>query len=117
MSVTIPAVEWIPLNTQEKNTQQDALHATFDAEQVLRKGLTNRLARIEGHVRSVREMVLQDRPSRDVVLQVQAIKAALNQFALTLLEHELKQEMHLSEETQPQVEELIQTLKMLLKHA
>ncbi|HCR49472.1 MAG TPA: metal-sensitive transcriptional regulator [Rhodothermales bacterium] len=117
MSVTVPAVEWIPLNTQERKTQQDAILPSLDAEQVLRKGLTNRLARIEGHVRSVREMVLQDRPSRDLVLQVQAIKAALNQFALTLLEHELKQEMHLTEETQPRIEELIQTLKMLLKHA
>lgn len=53
------------------------------------KALANRLARIDGHVRAVRQMVLERRCADEILLQVAAIKAALNKVASTLLEHEL----------------------------
>jgi len=53
------------------------------------KRLADRLARVEGHVRSVRRMVLEHRCADDILLQVTAVKAALNQVASHLLEHEL----------------------------
>lgn len=116
MSVSVPTVEWIPLNTQE-NKHPISPPEKGVPEEVYRKGLTNRLSRIEGHVRSVKDMVATDRPVRDIVLQVQAIKAALNQFALTLIEHELKQGVQLPEESKQRVDDLMHTLKMLLKQA
>jgi len=60
-------------------------------------------------------MVGTDRPVRDIVLQVQAIKAALNQFALVLIEHELKEDLQLPESSRQQIDDLMRTLKMLLK--
>ncbi len=47
--------------------------------------IVNRLARIEGHVSAVREMVLQDRPCPDVLTQLAAIRAALDQVSRLVL--------------------------------
>lgn len=54
------------------------------------KKLVDRLARIEGHLRSVQKMVMDHRCADEILLQVTAIKAALNQFSSQILEHELK---------------------------
>ena len=53
------------------------------------KALIDRLARIEGHVRSIRQMVLDHRCADEILLQVAAIKAALSQFSSQILDHEL----------------------------
>lgn len=53
------------------------------------KNLVDRLARVEGHVRSVRQMVLDHRCADEILLQVAAIKAALNQFSTQIFDHEL----------------------------
>lgn len=54
------------------------------------KALANRLARLEGHVRSIRQMIVDRRCADEILLQVAAVKAALNRFSATLLDHELK---------------------------
>ena len=53
------------------------------------KSLIDGLARIEGHVRSVREMVLDHRCADEILLQVAAVKAALNRVTSQILDHEL----------------------------
>lgn len=53
------------------------------------KALADRLARIEGHVRSVRRMVLEHRCADEILLQVSAVKAAMNQVSGQILDHEL----------------------------
>ncbi len=63
-------------------------------DQASSKALADRLARIEGHLRSVRQMVLDHRCADEVLLQLAAVKAALNQFASKLLDHELTACMH-----------------------
>ena len=54
------------------------------------KALADRLARAEGHLRSVRQMVLDHRCADEILLQLSAVKAALNQTAAALLENELR---------------------------
>lgn len=54
------------------------------------KALSNRLARLEGHIRFIRGMVQEQRCADEILLQVAAVKAALNQFSAALLDHELK---------------------------
>ena len=54
------------------------------------KRLADRLARIEGHVRSIRQMVVDRRCADEILLQVAAVKAAVNKFSAALLEFELK---------------------------
>jgi CsoR family transcriptional regulator, copper-sensing transcriptional repressor len=52
--------------------------------------LTARLNRIEGQVRGVSRMVDEDKYCIDVLTQVNAIKAALDQVGLLLLEDHVK---------------------------
>ncbi len=53
------------------------------------KSLRDRLSRIEGHVRSLRTMVDEHRCADEILLQVAAVKAALNQVSSQILDHEL----------------------------
>lgn len=54
------------------------------------KALVDRLARMEGHVRAIRRMLLERRCADEILLQTAAVKAALNRFSSTLLDHELR---------------------------
>lgn len=54
------------------------------------KALADRLARAEGHLRSIRQMVIDHRCADEVLLQLAAVKGALNQFAAVLVESEMK---------------------------
>src|SRR5438132_7736960 len=54
------------------------------------KALADRLARAEGHLRSVRQMVLDHRCADEILVQLGAVKAALNQTAATLIEQEFR---------------------------
>lgn len=49
------------------------------------KSLSNRLSRIEGQVRGLREMVQKDAYCPDILIQVSAVNAALNSFGKELL--------------------------------
>ncbi|RMH17436.1 MAG: metal-sensitive transcriptional regulator [Gemmatimonadetes bacterium] len=54
------------------------------------RALKARLARIEGHVRSISRMIDERDWADEILLQVAAVKGALNRFASTLVEDELK---------------------------
>jgi len=49
------------------------------------KALVNRVARVEGHMRSIGRMVEEHRCADEILLQVAAVKAAINQFSAALL--------------------------------
>jgi CsoR family transcriptional regulator, copper-sensing transcriptional repressor len=49
-----------------------------------------RLSRIEGQVRGIQRMVDEDRYCIDVLTQVNAVKAAIDKVALTLLDDHVK---------------------------
>ena len=49
------------------------------------KSLVNRLSRIEGQVRGLRDMLQKDAYCTDILIQVSAVNAALNSFSKELL--------------------------------
>ncbi len=53
---------------------------------VTREDLQARLARIEGHVRAVREMLEQDESCEDLMTQLAAVRAATTQALVKLFE-------------------------------
>lgn len=55
-----------------------------------RKQIVNRLARIEGHVRSIKEMTAEDRDCSQVLLQIAAVQKALDKAAKLLLKDHLE---------------------------
>ncbi len=83
------------------------------------KSLADRLARLEGHVRAVRRMVLERRCADEILLQVAAVKAALNKFSSSLLEHELKACLQscMDGDAEERLEKVTKVLTTLLKQS
>lgn len=54
------------------------------------KAIANRLARAEGHLRSIRQMVVDHRCADEILIQIAAVKAALNQTAAVMIDHEMR---------------------------
>ena len=52
--------------------------------------IVNRLSRIEGHIRGVREMVASGRDCSEVLTQLAAVRAALDQAGRAILEDHLE---------------------------
>lgn len=55
-----------------------------------RESVLKRLARIEGHVRAVKRMVEENTPCPDVLVQVAAIRAAMNGVGRLILEDHMQ---------------------------
>ncbi len=54
------------------------------------QAVLNRLARIEGHVRSIKKMVEGDIPCPDILIQIAAVRSALNSVGRVILEDHLQ---------------------------
>jgi DNA-binding FrmR family transcriptional regulator len=57
----------------------------YEIAPAVQKRLLNRMARVEGQARGVRQMIEEGRDCRDVILQITAMRAALSRVAFTLL--------------------------------
>ncbi|MEO1402616.1 MAG: metal-sensitive transcriptional regulator [Cyanobacteria bacterium J06635_1] len=53
------------------------------------KHIVNRLSRIEGHIRGIKTMVQEERPCPDVLVQVAAVRGALDRVARLILDEHL----------------------------
>ena len=62
--------------------------ATYLDETAKRK-LVNRLSRVEGQVRALKDMVEEARCADEILIQAAAARGALGQFTARLLEHHL----------------------------
>lgn len=83
------------LDDNDKNTQhqhhhnhEHSVHAHVHSEESLRR-IVNRLSRIEGHIRGVKTMVQQSSPCPDVLLQIAAVRGALDRVARIVLDEHL----------------------------
>ena len=86
------------------------------SEEELKK-LSNRLCRIEGQVRGLREMLQKDVYCVDILTQVSAVNAALNSFSKELLSEHLRTCVaeNLREGNDGVVDELVAVLQKLMK--
>lgn len=67
-----------------------ATHHHVHDEDSLRR-IVNRLSRIEGHIRGIKTMVQESRPCPDVLVQVAAVRGALDRVARIILDEHLTQ--------------------------
>ena len=74
----------MPAKRKKPNEQQEYL--TPQAQ----KALADRLARAEGHLRSIRQMVIDHRCADEILIQIAAVKAALNQTAAAVIDSEVR---------------------------
>ncbi len=54
------------------------------------KAIVNRLARIEGHVRKIKQMVEENRDCPDILIQLAAVRSAINKTGRAVLEDHLE---------------------------
>lgn len=57
----------------------------LDKHEEIKKQLLSRLKRIEGQARGIHKMIEEGRPCGDIVIQLGAIKAAVNRVGFTML--------------------------------
>ena len=81
------------------------------------KSLVNRLSRIEGQVRGVKNMVESNAYCTDILVQVSAITSALNSFNKELLAEHIRTCVaeDIRSGSTALVEELVTTLQKLMK--
>ncbi len=72
--------------TRKKTAQPVNEYLTAEAQ----KALADRIARAEGHLRSIRQMVIDHRCADEILIQIAAVKAALNQTAAALIDSEMR---------------------------
>jgi len=79
--------------------------------------LLNRLSRIEGQVRGLRDMLERDVYCTDILVQVSAVNAALNSFSKELLSEHLRTCVadNLRQGNDQVIDELLPVLQKLMK--
>ncbi len=82
---TTPEAPPLPTHTHDDSSHR---HAHVHSEESLRR-VVNRLSRIEGHIRGIKSMVLESRPCPDVLVQVAAVRGALDRVARIILDEHL----------------------------
>lgn len=87
-------------------------HVHVHSEESLRR-LVNRLSRIEGHIRGIKTMVQESRPCPEVLLQVAAVRGALDRVARIVLDEHLTECLARAAQ-EGNIEEEIEELKAAL---
>jgi DNA-binding FrmR family transcriptional regulator len=91
------ADELLPLNEQSEDCPShsehtykhgQSVHSHVHSEESLRR-IVNRLSRIEGHIRGIKTMVQESRPCPDVLVQIAAVRGALDRVARLILDEHL----------------------------
>jgi DNA-binding FrmR family transcriptional regulator len=77
-------------DSDEKHTAETGETAHSHHPHPQRESVLKRLARIEGHVRAVKRMVEEDTACPDVLVQIAAIRAALNGVGRLILEDHMQ---------------------------
>ena len=86
----------------------------------VKKDLYTRLSRIEGHVRAIRRMLDQEEDCDAILIQMAAVKSALNRAIVKLLEGHMESCVmgcNTPEESMEALERLKQALTLVLKNS
>jgi len=75
--------------------------------------ILNRIARIEGHIRGIKTMIQDSRPCPDVLVQIAAVRGALDRVARIILDEHLSECITRAAE-QGNIEDEVEELKAAL---
>jgi CsoR family transcriptional regulator, copper-sensing transcriptional repressor len=89
-SLTGPQPEDKKLHDTDEHAENTHIHPHVHNEESLRR-IVNRLSRIEGHVRGIKTMVQQNTDCSDVLLQIAAVRGALDRVARIVLDEHLSE--------------------------
>lgn len=75
-------------NQEHGHNHQQKAHAHVHSDESLRQ-IINRLSRIEGHIRGIKTMVRESRPCPEVLVQIAAVRGAIDRVARIILDEHL----------------------------
>jgi CsoR family transcriptional regulator, copper-sensing transcriptional repressor len=75
-------------NHADHDGKESSTHPHVHSEESLRR-VVNRLSRIEGHIRGVKMMVQENRSCPDVLVQIAAVRGALDRVSRIILDEHL----------------------------
>ena len=75
--------------TKKIKTPKIAMTPHVHSEESLKR-ITDRLSRIEGHIRGIKTMVAQSRPCPEVLIQIAAVRGAVDRVARIILDEHLE---------------------------
>lgn len=88
--ITNPIFEDVAHGDHSHDAEGLAEHPHVHSEESLRR-IVNRLSRIEGHVRGIKVMVQESRACPDVLVQLAAVRGAVDRVARMILDEHLTQ--------------------------
>jgi CsoR family transcriptional regulator, copper-sensing transcriptional repressor len=88
--ITNPILEDVAHGDHSHDAEGLAEHPHVHSEESLRR-IVNRLSRIEGHVRGIKAMVQESRACPDVLVQLAAVRGAVDRVARMILDEHLTQ--------------------------
>lgn len=89
--ITIPATDHVHADSGQGETDHHShTHPHVHSEESLRQ-IVNRLSRVEGHIRGIKTMVQESRPCPDILVQIAAVRGALDRVARIILDEHLSE--------------------------
>ncbi|MGD2181768.1 metal-sensing transcriptional repressor [Lusitaniella coriacea] len=76
--------------TSRSHGEEVGAHPHVHSEEQARQ-LINRLSRIEGHIRGVKTMIVESRACPEVLIQIAAVRGALDRVARIILDEHLSE--------------------------
>lgn len=80
------ALKRAKMSDKAENLSEAHVHSEESLRQII-----NRLSRIEGHIRGVKTMINESRPCPQVLIQIAAIRGALDKVARIILDEHLSE--------------------------
>ncbi len=77
-------------NSDHFHHHDHGVHPHVHSEESLKK-ITNRLSRIEGHIRGVKTMITENRPCPEVLIQLAAVRGAIDRVSRLILDEHLSE--------------------------
>ncbi|MGQ4650105.1 metal-sensing transcriptional repressor [Lyngbya aestuarii] len=99
-------------HTEHNHGKGVSAHSHVHSEESLKR-IVNRLSRIEGHIRGIKTMVQESRACPDVLVQLAAVRGALDRVARIILDEHLTECIGRAAQ-QGNIEEEIEELKAAL---
>ncbi|MDD3706263.1 MAG: metal-sensitive transcriptional regulator [Clostridiaceae bacterium] len=90
----------------------------MDSIEVSKEDILNRMKKIEGQTKGIQKMIMEDKCCGDIMVQISAIRSAINKVGGLIMDRYIKQCMKESLEDQnseKRIEEVIETIVRYVK--
>ena len=79
--------------------------------------ILSRLKRIEGQIRGIQGMIIEERPCSDIMIQLTAVRSALNQVSKLILENHVNSWFNLTNVSEDYSQDMIsEVMDLILKY-